>query len=60
MNITQIDVHQVQYKLLDQKYAWSRKKAVNTFLSTFIKISVDEGIKGFAEVCPLGSSYMET
>ncbi len=59
MKITQIDVYQVQYKLLDQKYAWSRGKEVSSFLSTIIKISSDEGLKGFAEVCPLGSSYME-
>ncbi len=59
MKITQIDVYQVSYKLLDQKYAWSRGHAVTSFISTIIKISTDEGLSGFAEVCPLGSAYME-
>jgi len=59
MKIAQIDVYQVKYKLLDQKYAWSRGHAVTSFISTIIKISTDEGLSGFAEVCPLGSAYME-
>jgi L-alanine-DL-glutamate epimerase-like enolase superfamily enzyme len=59
MKITQIDVYQVYYKLLDQKYAWSRGHAVTSFVSTIVKISTDEGLSGFAEVCPLGSAYME-
>jgi L-alanine-DL-glutamate epimerase-like enolase superfamily enzyme len=59
MKITQIDVYQVSYKLLDQKYAWSKGHAVTSFISTIIKISTDEGLSGFAEVCPLGSAYME-
>lgn len=59
MKIAQIDVYQVNYKLIDQKYAWSRGHAVTSFISTIIKISTDEGLSGFAEVCPLGSAYME-
>lgn len=59
MKINQIDVYQVDYKLLDQKYAWSRGHAVSSFISTIVKISTDEGLKGFAEVCPLGSAYMD-
>jgi L-alanine-DL-glutamate epimerase-like enolase superfamily enzyme len=59
MKIAQIDVYQVDYKLVDQKYAWSRGHAVTSFVSTIIRISTDEGLKGFAEVCPLGSAYMD-
>ncbi|NQT81006.1 MAG: mandelate racemase/muconate lactonizing enzyme family protein [Candidatus Aminicenantes bacterium] len=59
MKITQIDVYQVNYKLLDEKYAWSRDQAVTSFISTIVRISTDEGLKGFAEVCPLGSAYMD-
>lgn len=59
MKITQIDVYQVNYKLLDQKYAWSGGHSVTSFVSTIVKISTDEGLKGFAEVCPLGSAYMD-
>jgi L-alanine-DL-glutamate epimerase-like enolase superfamily enzyme len=59
MKIKQIDVYQVRYKLLDQKYAWSRGHSVSAFVSTVVKISTDEGLNGFAEVCPLGSAYMD-
>lgn len=59
MKISQIDVYQVNYKLLDHKYAWSRGQAVTSFVSTIIRISTDTGLKGYAEVCPLGSAYMD-
>ena len=59
MKITGITVYQVDYKLLDQKYAWSRGQSVTTFVSTVVKITTDEGLNGYAEVCPLGSAYMD-
>jgi len=59
MKITQINVYQVDYKLLDQEYAWSRGQAVSCFVSTIVKISTNQGLEGFAEVCPLGSVYMD-
>ena len=60
MKIKQIDVYQVSYKLLDEKYAWSKGHAVSSFLSNVINITTDEGLKGFSEICPLGSAYMES
>jgi L-alanine-DL-glutamate epimerase-like enolase superfamily enzyme len=59
MKISQIDVFQLNYKLFDQKYSWSRGHEVSSFVSTIIKISTDEGLFGFSEVCPLGSAYMD-
>jgi L-alanine-DL-glutamate epimerase-like enolase superfamily enzyme len=59
VRIKQVDVYQVNYKLIDQKYAWSRGHSVSIFVSTVVKISTDEGLNGFAEVCPLGSAYMD-
>jgi len=59
MKIARIDVYQVDYRLLDQKYAWSRGQAVTSFVSTVVKITTDEGLNGYAEVCPLGSAYMD-
>jgi L-alanine-DL-glutamate epimerase-like enolase superfamily enzyme len=59
VKIVRIDVFQVDYKLLDHKYSWSRGQSVKAFVSTVVKISTDEGITGYAEVCPLGSTYME-
>ncbi|MFC2164127.1 cis-3-hydroxy-L-proline dehydratase [Acidobacteriota bacterium] len=59
MKINQIDVYQVDYKLLDEKYAWSRGQSVASFVSTIVKVSTDDGLVGYSEVCPLGSAYME-
>ncbi len=58
MKIKQIDVFQVEYKLLQEKYSWSRGQSVDSFISTIVKLSTDAGISGFGEVCPLGSAYM--
>ncbi len=59
MKINKIEVFQVDYKLLDQEYAWSRGQSVSSFVSTVVRLSTDEGLEGYAEVCPLGSAYMD-
>jgi len=59
VKITQIDVYPIIYGLHDHKYAWSGGHSVTSFLSHVIRISTNEGISGFAEVCPLGSAYMD-
>jgi L-alanine-DL-glutamate epimerase-like enolase superfamily enzyme len=59
MKIAKIDVFQVNYRLLDQEYAWSRGQSVSSFVSTVVRITTDSGLKGYAEVCPLGSAYMD-
>jgi len=59
MKITQIDVYQVGYQCLGGAYAWSGGHSVTSLVSTIVKVSTDEGITGFAEVCPLGSAYMD-
>ncbi len=59
MKIHHIEVYQVGYRLLNKKYAWSKGHLVESFISTVVKVSTDEGINGFGEVCPLGSAYMD-
>jgi L-alanine-DL-glutamate epimerase-like enolase superfamily enzyme len=59
MKITRIDVFQLSYGLHDKTYAWSGGHSVSRFLTTLVKVSTDEGISGFGEVCPLGAAYME-
>ena len=59
MRITRLDLYQVQYHLSQRNYAWSGGHSVSGFLSTILKISTDDGLTGFSEVCPLGSGYME-
>jgi L-alanine-DL-glutamate epimerase-like enolase superfamily enzyme len=59
MTITRIDAFQVSYVLLDHTYAWSGGHAVTGFVSTIVRITTDEGLHGYGEVCPLGSAYMD-
>jgi len=58
MKINQIDLYQLNYKLIDDKYSWSRGNFVETFLTNIVKVSTDEGISGYGEVCTLGSAYL--
>ena len=59
MHISRIDVYQAHYGLQDSTYAWSGGHSVAGFTTTVVKLSTDEGLSGFGEVCPLGSGYME-
>lgn len=59
MKIVRIEVFQVAYALRDRRYAWSDGRAVENFISTIVKVSTDEGVAGYGEVCPLGSAYMD-
>ncbi len=59
MKISAIEVFQVPYKLTEKKYAWSGGHSVTQFTSTVVKVTTDEGLTGFGEVCPLGAGYME-
>jgi len=59
MKIKQIYVYQIPYQLKDKEYAWSGGHSVSSFTSTIVKVITDEGLNGYAEICPLGSSYMD-
>jgi len=59
MTITRIDAFQISYGLRDRMYAWSGGHAVTGFVSTIVRITTDEGLQGYGEVCPLGSAYMD-
>src|SRR6476620_7890585 len=43
---------------LAEPYHLSRGRLFERFDSTFIRIDTDEGITGWGEVCPWGSSYL--
>jgi cis-L-3-hydroxyproline dehydratase len=58
MIIQSIAAYQVDVPLKDGSYAWSEGKAVTSYDSTIVRIDTDEGITGWAEVCPLGPVYL--
>ena len=59
MRIIRLDLFQVPYQLSQRDYAWSGGHSVTGFLSNVLRITTDDGLTGFSEVCPLGSGYME-
>ena len=58
MKIIGIKVFQVDLPLKEGRYNWSNNNFIEIFDSTVIEIVTDEGLKGYAECCPLGSSYL--
>lgn len=58
MKITEIKAWQVDLPLKEGRYSWSNGNFVEVFDSTVVEITTDEGLKGYAECCPLGSAYL--
>jgi len=58
MKIQKISAYRVELPLHEVDYNWSGGKTVSVFDSTIVRIETDEGIDGFAEVCPLGPFYL--
>ncbi len=58
MKITAIRAYQIDLPLKEGRYAWSNGNAIETFDSTLVEIETDEGVKGYGESCPLGSTYL--
>ncbi|MBE1291671.1 MAG: mandelate racemase [Rhodobacteraceae bacterium] len=58
MKITALNVYQVDLPLKEGRYNWSNGNFIEVFDSTVLEILTDEGLKGYAECCPLGSAYL--
>jgi len=58
MKISGINVFQVNLPLKEGRYTWSSGHFVEVFDSTVVEIVTDEGLTGYAECCPLGSTYL--
>lgn len=58
MKISAINVFQVGLPLKEGRYSWSNGNFIEVFDSTVVEIVTDEGLKGYAECCPLGSAYL--
>lgn len=57
LKITEIAVYGVELPLA-QPYYLSRGRLFESFHSTFVRISTNEGVIGWGEVCPWGSNYL--
>jgi cis-L-3-hydroxyproline dehydratase len=57
LKVTEIRLYGLELPLAEP-YHLSRERLFEGFDSTFIRIDTDEGITGWGEVCPWGSSYL--
>ncbi|MBX5212119.1 mandelate racemase/muconate lactonizing enzyme family protein [Rhizobium sp. NZLR11] len=57
MKITGISLYGLELPL-ETPQVLSRGRVFDRFHSTFVRIDTDEGISGWGEVCPWGSSYL--
>lgn len=58
MRITGLSVFQVDLPLHEGSYNWSGGKSVQVFDSTVVRLTTEDGLEGFGEVCPLGPVYL--
>ncbi len=58
MKINRIRVFQVDLPVNEGSYNWSDGHSVSVFDSTVVAVDTDEGVTGWGEVCPLGSTYL--
>ena len=58
MRIRTVSVFQVDLPLHEGSYNWSEGKSVEVFDSTVVRLTTEDGLEGFGEVCPLGPAYL--
>ncbi len=58
MEISKIEVFQVNLPLREGSYRWSGGNSVEVFDSTVVAVHTDAGVTGYGEVCPLGPAYL--
>lgn len=56
--ISRVSAHRVALPLHDKVYRWSNGKSIEVFESTVVRIETREGLVGYGENTPLGSSYL--
>ncbi len=58
MKISSVEVYQYELGYRYGNYVMSGGRVVTTLPSTVVRIMTDDGIEGWAETCPLGSTYL--
>lgn len=58
MQITQIELYGYDLHYVHGDYVMSGGRAVRALPSTVVKVTTDQGIAGWSEVCPLGQTYL--
>jgi L-alanine-DL-glutamate epimerase-like enolase superfamily enzyme len=58
MKISRVDVYSYKLRYRHGHYIMSRNQDVTALASTVVRLTCDNGLVGWAEVCPLGPRYL--
>jgi len=58
MRITRVDIYRYDLHYVHGEYVMSGGRVVRSLPSTVVRISTDDGLIGWGEVCPLGPTYL--
>ena len=58
MKIGRIDVYGYDLSYVHGRYVMSGGRVIETLPSTVVRVTTEDGIEGFGEVCPLGPAYL--
>jgi L-alanine-DL-glutamate epimerase-like enolase superfamily enzyme len=58
LRIARVDVFGYDLTYVHGRYVMSGGRVIETLPSTVVRLTTDEGVTGFGEVCPLGPAYL--
>lgn len=58
MRIARIDVYGYDLSYVHGRYVMSGGRVIETLPSTVVRVTTEDGVEGFGEVCPLGPAYL--
>lgn len=58
MKIVGVDIYGYDLSYVHGRYVMSGGRVIETLPSTVVRVTTEDGLEGFGEVCPLGSAYL--
>ncbi len=58
MRITRVDVYDFELTYVHGTYVMSGGRIIDSLPSTIVRVTTNDGVQGWGEVCPLGSTYL--
>ena len=58
MKIARVDVYGYDLSYVHGRYVMSGGRVIETLPSTVVRVTTEDGVEGFGEVCPLGPAYL--
>jgi len=58
VKIARVDVFGYDLSYVHGRYVMSGNRVIETLASTVVRVTTEDGVEGFGEVCPLGPAYL--